>query len=90
MLNVQKTMYTKPRHTIVILPDANIVEVSYYCSDKQLKHEEKSDHTKLFIQLDDCICTMMINKNFLRENYLIESIVHDKVIYEKGDLCEEN
>lgn len=83
-------MYTKPRHTIVILPDANIVEVTYYCNDTRLKQEEKANHTKLFIQLDDCICTMMINKNFLRENYLIESIVHDKVIYEKGDLCEEN
>ena len=83
-------MQTKATHTIVILPDANIVEVSYYCDDKRLKQEEKAFNTKLFIQLDDCTCTMTVEKDCLKKKYLIESIVHDKVIFEKGNLCRDN
>ncbi len=80
-------MQTRPRHIHVQMPDNQLLEVSYYCSDVKLQEMEKNDHTQLFIQLEDCICTLKIEKSVCRQPEILEKMVHNKVIISKGHLC---
>lgn len=80
-------MQTKPRNTIVLMPNDSLLEVTYYCSDAKMKEKEKEKLIQLFIQLHDCICTLKIERSICRKINDLESIVHNKVISEKGHLC---
>ena len=73
--------------TVVEMPNASKLEVIYYCDDHKLKEEEKEKLTQLFIQLHDCICTMKIEKTMAKKTEMLERIVHNKVINERGHLC---
>ena len=78
-------MQTKPRNTIVLMPNDTLLEVTYYCTDANLKEKEKL--TQLIIQLHDCICARKIEKSISRKKNELETIVHNKVINAKGHLC---
>ncbi len=80
-------METKPRHTIILMPDDSLLEVSYYCSDTRLKTHEKEETTQLVIQMHDCICLIKIEKSLSVKKNELEKIVHNKVINERGHLC---
>lgn len=80
-------MDTKLQHTVVFLPDETPLDVTYYCSDNRLADDQKKLATRLFIQLNDCICTLITPKFILKEKNAIETIVHNKVVSEKGHLC---
>ncbi len=80
-------METRTRNTIVFMPDDSLREVSYYCSDKMLNEHEKTVVTQLVIQLDDCICSLKIERSFSANKNTLERIVHNKVINAKGHLC---
>lgn len=73
--------------TVVEMPNASRLEVIYYCDDHRLSGEEKEKLTQLFIQLHDCICTMKIEKTTAKKTEMLERIVHNKVINERGHLC---
>lgn len=73
--------------TVVEMPNASRLEVVYYCADNRLKGEEKEKLTQLFIQLHDCICIMKIEKTLINQTHVLERIVHNKVINERGHLC---
>lgn len=73
--------------TVVEMPNASRLEVIYYCDDNRLSGEEKEKLTQLFIQLHDCICTMKIEKTMAKKTEMLERIVHNKVINERGHLC---
>ncbi len=80
-------METKTFSTIVEMPDKNLLHVEYYCIDDSLSAKEKEKNTKLFIQLDDCISIMKIEKSIINTPDVIERIVQNKVIHERGHLC---
>lgn len=80
-------MQTKTYDTIVVMPNEMKLEVRYYCTDKRLDVKEKEKLTQLFIQLDDCICTMKIEKSITRKVTALEAIVQNKVLHERGHLC---
>ncbi len=80
-------METRTRKTIVLMPDDRLLEVSYYCSDSRLNENEKSAVTQLIIQLDDCNCSMKIDRLFSANKNTLERIVQNKVIHAKGHLC---
>ena len=80
-------MQTKPQHIHIQMPDSKILEVSYYCSDVKLQEKEKNKNTQLIIQLNDCICTLKIEKSVCKQPDILEKIVHNKVIISKGHLC---
>lgn len=71
----------------VEMPNQSRLEVIYYCNDAKLKEEEKQKLTQLFIQLDDCVCIMKIEKTIMKNRNNLEKIVHNKVINERGHLC---
>ena len=73
--------------TIVEMPNASRLEVVYYCEDDRLNGKEKEKLTQLFIQLHDCICVMKIEKSLVDQAHVLERIVHNKVINERGHLC---
>lgn len=83
----KKIMETKSSHTIVLMPDDSLLEVSYYCSDKKLEENEKKALTQLIIQLHDCTCLVKIEKSLSAKKNDLEKIVHNKVINERGHLC---
>ena len=80
-------METRTRNTIVLMPDDSFVEVSYYCSDARLDEKQRSEITQLMIQLDDCLCSINIDRTFLTNTNTLERIVHNKVVNAKGHLC---
>lgn len=80
-------MQTKSKSTHIVMPDDNVLEVTYYCADTKLKEKEKVKLTQLFIQLDDCTCTMKIDKAIVKEKDRLERLVHNKVVHERGHLC---
>ncbi|MEO6818598.1 MAG: hypothetical protein ABI204_02635 [Ginsengibacter sp.] len=83
-------METKPRNLTVLMPDDQLLEVTYYCNDKNLEEDQKEFFTSLLIQLDDCICNMKIEKHLCKNQGALERIIHNKVINTKGHLCQEN
>lgn len=80
-------MQTRLKNIHVLMPDDRIVEVSYYCNDSKIPEPEIEKFTKLFIQLDDCITTMKIEKSICQNKKELEHIVQRKVISERGHLC---
>lgn len=83
-------METKPRNLTVLMPDEKLLEVTYYCNDKNFEDDEKKFFTSLIIQLDDCICNMKIEKHLCKNKGALERIIHNKVINTKGHLCDES
>lgn len=81
-------MQTKPRHTVVIIPNDKRLEVSYYTSDLKLKEKEKKEYTSLVIQLHDCHSSIKIPKSKVKSADDIEAIVHRTVINARGHLCD--
>jgi hypothetical protein len=82
-------MQTKPRNTIVLMPDNSLIDVTYYCSDSKLKEKEKAKLTQLIIQLHDCICSLKIERSISKNKNELEQVVHHKVINAKGHLCHD-
>ncbi|MBA2250372.1 MAG: hypothetical protein H0W12_09290 [Chitinophagaceae bacterium] len=80
-------MQTKPKYTVVVIPNDDKMEVSYFCSDNKIKDEEKKDFTNLIIQLDDCHCSYRISKKTCSDTKELEHIVQKTVINAKGHLC---
>ena len=80
-------MQTKPKETMVVLTYNSFLGVSYFCTDKKLKEEEKKNVIDLIVQLHDCHCSYKIDKALLRHPERIENIVHRTVINAKGHLC---
>ncbi|MDQ2863370.1 MAG: hypothetical protein M3R50_06945 [Bacteroidota bacterium] len=71
----------------VLMPNDAVYEVTYYCSNRRLSPEEKKTKTQLYIQHDDCLCTLLIDKSICDNQEALENIVHNKVINTKGHLC---
>lgn len=80
-------MQTRPRNITVLMPDDKLLEVTYYCNDNKMEDHEKDQFTKLLIQLDDCTCTMKIEKELCKNPHALEKLIHNKVINAKGHLC---
>lgn len=81
-------MQTKPKHTVVVIPNDKKLEVSYYCSDTKLKEKEKKDFMDLIIQLHDCHSSIKINKKKVKDPEHVEAIVQKTVINARGHLCD--
>ena len=81
-------MRTKPKHTIVVIPNEKKLEVSYYISDNKLKENEKKDYTDLIIQLHDCHSSIKIPKAKLKNEDDVEALVQKTVINARGHLCD--
>lgn len=81
-------MQTKPRHTLVTIPNEKRLEVSYYCSDNKLKEKDKKDFTDLIIQLHDCHSSIKISREKANDPDSVEAIVHKTVINARGHLCD--
>lgn len=81
-------MQTKPRRTIVIIPNEKKLEVSYYCSDLKLKEKEKKDFTNLVMQLHDCHSSIKIPRTKIKDADDVEAIVQKTVINARGHLCD--
>ncbi len=80
-------MQTRSKNIHVLMPDERIIEVSYYCNDSKIPDSEIEKFTKLYIQLDDCICTLKIERSICRNKKELEHIVQKKVVNERGHLC---
>jgi hypothetical protein len=80
-------METKPKHTIVILPNDSMVEVTYFCTDKKLSEKQKQDQIDLIIQLDSCHYPVRIPKSMARKPDELDCLVHNTVISARGHLC---
>jgi hypothetical protein len=80
-------METKSVSTIVEMPNSKLLHVEYYCEEDSLAKGEKDQLTKLFIQLDDCVCIMKIERAVINDRGELERIVQNKVINERGHLC---
>ncbi len=80
-------METKSYCTVVEMPDSTLLEVEYYCNDDTINTRDKKRATKLFIQLDNCICCLQIAKQLIEDKDALERIVQNKVINERGHLC---
>lgn len=80
-------MQTRSKNIHVLMPDDRILEVTYYCNDSKIPEAEIEIFTKLYIQLDDCHCTLKIEKSICQNKKELEHIVQKKVINERGHLC---
>lgn len=81
-------MQTRPRHTIVVIPNEEKLDVSYYCTDKKITEKEKEEYVELIIQLHDCHSAIKIPKAKLKNSEALETLVHRTVINAKGHLCD--
>ena len=81
-------MQTKPRHTVVVIPNEKKLEVSYYLSDARLKEKEKKDFADLIIQLHDCHSSIKIHRKRAKDPEDVEAIVQKTVINARGHLCD--
>lgn len=73
--------------TLVTMPDNSALEVSYYCMDNKLSEKEREKQTQLYIQLQDCICSIQIERSICKQPDALERIVHNKVLNTRGYLC---
>ena len=80
-------MRTRSKNIHVLMPDDKIKEVTFYCDDKKIPTAELDYYTKLYIQLDDCICTLTIEKSLSANKINLEHLVQTKVINSRGHLC---
>ena len=81
-------MQTKPRHTVVVIPNEKRLEVSYYTSDRKMKEKENKDFIDLVIQLHDCHSSIKIHKAKAKDPDGVEAIVQKTVINARGHLCD--
>lgn len=81
-------MRTKPKHTVVMIPNEKKLEVSYYCSDLKIKEKEKKEYTDLVIQLHDCHSSIKIPRAKVKDPEMVEAIVQRTVINARGHLCD--
>lgn len=81
-------MQTKPRHTVVTIPNDIKLEVSYYTSDRLLKENERKDFTDLIIQLHDCHSSIIIHRKKVTDPEDVEAFVQRTVINSRGHLCD--
>ena len=81
-------MQTKPKHTVVVIPNDKRLEVTYHCSDKKVKDREKKDFIYLIIQLHDCHASIKIPKAKSKDPHNVEAIVQRTVINARGHLCD--
>ena len=81
-------MQTKPRHTVVVIPNESKLEVSYYTSDKKIQEKDKNSFTDLIIQLHDCHSSIKIAKSKIEDENGLEAIVQKTVINARGHLCD--
>lgn len=81
-------MQTKPRHTLVTIPNDKRLEVSYYCSDSKLKEKDKKEFTDLIIQLHDCHSSIKISRKKANDPDSVEALVQKTVINARGHLCD--
>lgn len=80
-------MRTRPKDIHVLMPDDKIIDVTFYCDDKKIPVPEIDRYTKLYIQLEECICTMTIEKSICVNKKELEHLVQTKVINSRGHLC---
>jgi len=80
-------MPLNPRHISVQMPNDSLYEVIYYCNNSRLSPGEKKTKTQLYIQHDDCVCVLLIDKSICDDESVLENMVHNKVINTKGHLC---
>lgn len=80
-------MQTRPKHTVVVIPNEDKLEVSYFLSDKKVKEKEKKNYIDLIIQLHDCHSTFRIDRSILKNADAVEAMVQQRVINVKGHLC---
>lgn len=80
-------MRTRIKNAHVLMPDDRILEVTYYCSDAKIPETDISMFTRLYIQLDDCITSLKIERSICQNKKELEHIVQKKVINERGHLC---
>ena len=81
-------MQTKPKHTIVVIPNDKKLEVSYYISDTKLKEKDKKNFTDLIIQLHDCHSSVKIPRSKIKQPEDVEALVQKTVINARGHLCD--
>ncbi len=80
-------MQTRHKQTVVVIPNDDKVEVSYFCTDNKLKEKEKEKYIELIIQLHDCHFAKKILKTTLENPKEVEALVQRTVINSKGHLC---
>lgn len=68
----------------VLMPNDELLEVEYYCREYD---DPREVNMRLIIQLDDCVCSMDIEKSICKNVSSLERLVHNKVINTKGHLC---
>jgi hypothetical protein len=81
-------MQTKPMHTIVVIPNNQKLEITYYCSDKKLREKDKDKFTNLVMQLHDCHSYVKIPRSNVKDADAIEALVQKTVINARGHLCD--
>ena len=81
-------MQTKPMHTIVVIPNNNKLEITYYCSDTKLREKEKGNFTNLVMQLHDCHSYVKISRSKVKDAGAIEALVQRTIINARGHLCD--
>lgn len=77
-------MKDQNHHIHVLMPDDSILDVSYYCKPG---NQGNDNSVQLMIQLDDCVCSLQIERSMCKKAEMIETLVCNKVINTKGHLC---
>lgn len=80
-------MNTKSRETIVVIPNEDKLEVTFYCSDSKLSEQEKLKFIGLFIQVHDCQYEKKIPRSLVKDQTQVEDVVQKTVINARGHLC---
>jgi hypothetical protein len=80
-------MNTKSRETIVVIPNDNKLQATFYCSDNQLTEKEKRKFIELFIQVHDCHYEKKIPRSIVTNQNQVEELVQKTVINANGHLC---
>ncbi len=80
-------MQTRHQQIVVVIPNNDKVEVSFFCTDNKLREKEKKNYIELIIQLHDCHCAKKILRTTLKNSNSVEALVHKTVINLKGHLC---
>lgn len=80
-------MQTDTYKTIIEMPDSSTIHATYYCDDFILNGKSQPKLADLIIQLDDCICTVKVDRSVCQNSEDLDTLVHYKVINTKGHLC---
>jgi hypothetical protein len=77
-------MQNQSGRIIVVIPNDEKIEVSYYCDDKEVNSGGAKSFSNVFIQMDDCHTSIKISREKLSRRQLLEAAVERKVINSKG------